>query len=68
MAANAQQPAAAAKPHHLPSSKISIQLYTLRNQLQEDLAGTLESLADIAAHIAESVVFMLQARQIRHQK
>ncbi|RYZ28615.1 MAG: sugar phosphate isomerase/epimerase, partial [Propionibacteriaceae bacterium] len=58
VAANAQQPAAAAKPHHLPASKISIQLYTLRDQLQEDLEGTVESLADIGYRRVEHAGFV----------
>ncbi|GAA3568162.1 sugar phosphate isomerase/epimerase [Microlunatus spumicola] len=49
---------AAAKPHHLPSSRISIQLYTLRNQLEEDLSGTLESLADIGYRRVEHAGFV----------
>jgi hypothetical protein len=44
--ATAQEPAAA-RPGHVPTSRISIQLYTLRNQLAADLDGTLSSLADI---------------------
>ena len=32
------------------------------------IANKLESIADISSHIAESVVFVLQARQIRHEK
>jgi sugar phosphate isomerase/epimerase len=48
----------AAKPHHLPSSRISIQLYTLRNQLEEDLEGTLESLADIGYRRVEHAGFV----------
>jgi phosphate transport system protein len=32
------------------------------------IANKLESLADISSHIAESVVFVAQARQIRHEK
>lgn len=31
------------------------------------MANKLESIADIACHIAETVVFMLQAKQIRHE-
>jgi len=48
----------ATKPHHLPSSRISIQLYTLRNQLEEDLEGTLESLADIGYRRVEHAGFV----------
>ena len=32
------------------------------------IANKLESIADISSHIAESVVFVIQARQIRHEK
>jgi phosphate transport system protein len=32
------------------------------------IANKLESIADISSHIAESVVFVAQARQIRHEK
>ena len=32
------------------------------------IAGKLESIADIACHIAESVVFIVSAKQIRHQR
>ncbi|MBM4252228.1 MAG: hypothetical protein FJ146_09675 [Deltaproteobacteria bacterium] len=32
------------------------------------IANKLESIADISSHIAESVVFVVQARQIRHEK
>ena len=32
------------------------------------IANKLESIADIACHIAEAVVFVIQARQIRHEK
>ncbi|MEN9836127.1 MAG: phosphate transport system [Pseudomonadota bacterium] len=32
------------------------------------IANKLESIADISSHIAESVVFIVQARQIRHEK
>jgi phosphate uptake regulator len=32
------------------------------------IANKLESIADITSHIAESVVFIIQAKQIRHQR
>src|SRR3954471_1154000 len=35
------------RPARVPRDKISVQLYTLRNQLAIDLAGTLAALAEI---------------------
>jgi sugar phosphate isomerase/epimerase len=48
----------AARPGRLPASRISIQLYTLRNQLEADLDGTLEALADIGYRRVEHAGFV----------
>jgi sugar phosphate isomerase/epimerase len=57
------EPAAAAEPrgggrHHIPPNQISIQLFTLRDQLAVDFAGTLAALAAIGYRRVEHAGFV----------
>jgi len=59
----AAEPAAAAEAHHgghgsVPRDRISIQLYTLRDQLAIDLEGTLATLAEIGYRRVEHAGFV----------
>ena len=47
-----------ARPHSVPPERISIQLYTLRNQLAIDLPGTLAALAAIGYRRVEHAGFV----------
>jgi sugar phosphate isomerase/epimerase len=54
----AAAPAAAAARGRVPANKISIQLYTLRNQLAVDFDGTLDRLAQIGYRKVEHAGFV----------